>query len=199
MRDVLSRVTGLIALVSALALASIFFIPDEDTAEFMLIFAPLLSVSLIPAMHRTLKTHKPTGSLISLLIGITGISLLIGNYLLGMTSSAAGTSQFVLRLIPIITIVSLVLVGVWIIGVNLLTIQTKVLPAVLASIGILMGIGWILVTTILMITSITGLDLMLYPAASVVNVTALIIMLAGYFIWALGTGFYFVTGRVSPA
>ncbi|GAB5492875.1 MAG: hypothetical protein Phog2KO_30900 [Phototrophicaceae bacterium] len=190
MKDSMNRLTGMIALLSALGFVSVFFIPDEDTAEFMLMFSPMLSILLIPAMHRVLKIHRPKISALVMSVGISGIGFLVLGMILGANEVATpilmGISTF-----------SLILIGIWLISINLLARSTKTLPPPLAIVGIVAGIAWIIVMGTTMYTSFTGIQLSSMGIFNTIYMTALFSLLAGYFLWAIGTGVYFVSGAVS--
>ncbi|MEM9952079.1 MAG: hypothetical protein AAF846_10785 [Chloroflexota bacterium] len=190
MKDLLNRLTGLIALVSALGFGSVFLIPHEDTAEFMLTVSPILSVLLIPAMHRILKIHRPKMSFAVMMTAILAVLLIVFAMVANlMTENILIVGSF--------TTMSLILIGIWLISVNGLAISTGTLPLPLGMVGIFAGLGWIVTVTTTMVTSLTEMSFNgtgLFGAFYGVMLMALLI---GYFVWAIGTGLYFISGKVS--
>ncbi len=197
MKDLLNRLTGLIALLSAFGIISVFAIPDEKTAEFMLIISPILSVLLIPAMHRILKIHRPKTSLLVMMTGIGAILLLIGNFALGITASIMGVQEHYSVLISVISTLSLILIGVWLISVNTLAAKTGTLHPFLAFIGGMAGLAWIIVMLSVMLPTFTDFVLTANKQIYGLYLTSLFMLFLSYFIWAIGTGFYFALGMVS--
>ncbi|MGB7337584.1 MAG: hypothetical protein WBC91_01740 [Phototrophicaceae bacterium] len=190
MKDLLNRLTGLISLVSAVGLGSVFFITDENMAEFMLVISPILSILLIPAMHRILKVHRPKMSFTIMMIGTGALAIFVTGFLIGRSSEDS-------VLIGSLGLISLILIGIWLIGINLLAIKADVVPSVLGIIGIVAGISWIIVMSTTMLTAINGFQLSDTGIFSTIYGMSLMGLLSGYFIWAIGTGFYFASGRVS--
>jgi|GEM_PF-2769404 len=197
MQDLLNRLTGLIALVSALGFASAFFIPEEGTSEFMLIISPLLSILLIPAFHRILKIHHPKTSFIVMMAGIGAIALLVFNFVFSIAVSIAGLRESAIGLITVLSTISLVMIGVWLISVNVLAAKVQTLPIILAFVGIVAGAGWIVTMTTTMVTSFSDFAVNDNSAFAAFYGVALVSLLIGYFLWAIATGLYFISGTVS--
>lgn len=190
MKDLMNRLTGGIVLLSALMIIAVFLIPDEDTAEFYLVLAPLLSLGMIPAMHRVLKIHKPLASRLVMGMGVLSIVLLIGAFIIGI---AFAPSSFV----GILATSAFVLLGIWLISVNALAIRVGTLPAALGVIGIIVGVAWCYSITLTMITSLYDLRLYDYPILVTLQNMSVLALLSGYMLWALSTGLLFITGQIS--
>ena len=190
MKDLLNRLTGVIALVSALGFASALLIPEEKTAEFMLIASPFLSILLIPAMHRILKIQRPNASFAVMMIGIVAIALIPFAILINIVTGN-------ILMVGGISTVSLIMIGIWLISVNGLAMTTGTIPMMLGGIGILAGIGWIVTITTTMVTSLTEMNFNGTGVFGEFYSIMLLMLLVGYFVWAIGTGLYFVTGKVS--
>lgn len=190
MKDVMNRLTGGIVLLSALMIIAVFLIPDEDTAEFYLVLAPILSLGMIPAMHRVLKIHKPLASRIVMGIGMLSIVLLIGAFIIVIAFTA---SQFA----GMLATSAFVLLGIWLISVNALAIRIGTLPSTLGIIGIVVGVAWCYSISVTMITSLYDLRLYDYPSLVTLQNMSVLVLLGGYLLWAFFTGLLFITGQIS--
>lgn len=191
MKDLLNRVTGLVALVSVLMLLmALLFVSDENTAEFLLVTSPVLSLALIPSLHRVLNIHAPKATNALKWIGISSIlvlaiSVVVNNIATNVTLAAVFALGFTW------------LVGLWLIGVNILGIRTRVFTRMLALIGIAVGVAWMYTMSYTIIFSAIGTSYSSYPQLMSIQNISLFTLIFGYIIWALGLSVLLISGTLS--
>ncbi|MEO1645067.1 MAG: hypothetical protein AAFR67_07755 [Chloroflexota bacterium] len=191
MKDLLNRVTGVLVVLSGVLMMSAFFIPDENTAEFFFAVGPLLSLAMIPAMHRVLSIHRPQWSRAVMAIGVTSILLLIVTFKLGAMAILPDTS------LMLISFSAMVILGVWLVSVNGLAISTGTIPNVFGAIGVAIGVAWIIVMSVSLWTSLLDVQLYQYPALMTLQSISILMLLGCYILWAISTGILFISGNVS--
>ncbi|MGB1286162.1 MAG: hypothetical protein ACPG7F_06500 [Aggregatilineales bacterium] len=191
MKDLLNRSSGLIALTSVVMLAlALFFVGDEDTAEFLFVVAPMLSLALIPALHRVLNNHAPVANRRIKWVGIAGIGVLLSAQLIDVMLPGSGLNV-------VFGIVFVWLMGGWLFSVNLLGLSTRVLPGALAIIGIVASVAWLYVLTISIVFSATGASHTDYSLLMSLQSMLILMLMFCYAIWAISLAYLLLTGKIS--
>lgn len=158
------------------------------------IFVALFMIPVAVALNKITRRRSPTFSLISLLIGMTG-----------MLATAIIQALYVPRLIEtaqqgILVNIALVFIGLWMILVNALGRATN-LPRGLAWLGILAGVSIILLPVA--VIAIGGPAFLNDPSIGLSNplfmfafATGVLGFSIGYAIWAILLGRLFLTGKL---
>ena len=192
MKDMLNRTSALIALISVITLfIGIVIVKEEDTSEFLFMISPVLSLAMIPALHRVLNSHAPHANRIIKWMGFAAIGVFSTAFLIGFIIPPAGIASYAFGLM------FCWLIGLWLIGVNILSMRTRVLSYVHALPGIIAGLAWIYVMTVSIVFSATGAYYLDYPAIISIQNIAIVSLIFGYGAWAIGLAYLLFTGTLS--
>lgn len=163
---------------------------NEDFGEFLILCSPTLPLlPMVLAFYQIHQFRFPYWSHAVRVIGILGTTSILIGYILGLLNpdnfSAYG-SAFVLSLIGCM--------GVWLFLNGLLGLHTKVIPRVLAGIGIAVGVAWM----IAICSTILGLfNSLLVKSLMVLWGVNVLALLGGYFLWTIWVGCWFLNRRVN--
>ena len=197
MHDIINRIAGLGLLFSTLALALVIFIPDEAPVMTMFIVVPIISIVILWALYRVTSAYYPTMSKIISGIGAPGmISLVTGTYL-SLQGVEPESPAFV---VPISGM--FILLGIWLFGINYMTLKTEAIPNWIGIIGITISITWFSFLLMILLQAMTPQNLWedygaIGFALGILQGIFIIGTPLGYIIWSLSLGWYFTSGTVS--
>lgn len=187
----LFKIAGLGVFLSlGLSVAGLFISSsNEDFGEFLCVYSPTLPLlPMVLAFHQLHQSRFSHWSHAVRAIGIIGAASLLIVPILGTLYplNFPAASAFLLCLVG--------LIGVWLLLNGLLGLQTKVIPRLLAMLGIVVGVAWLIgigsrvldLFNSKLVESLMGLWGM--------NIFALVI---SYLLWTIWAGYWFLTRRVN--
>ncbi len=159
---------------------------NEDFGEFLILSSPTLPLlPMVFAFHQLHHSRFPYWSHAVRAIGIIGaasvaIACIFG--LLNPVHFSATAGAFVLSMMGCM--------GVWLLLNGLLGLQTKVIPRLLAMLGIIVGVAWLIGIGSTVINLFNSLLVQSAMGFLGINILALVI---GYLLWTIWAGYWFLT------
>lgn len=188
LKPLLFKVAGLGAFLSlGLFLAGIFISSyNEDFGEFLILTSPTLPLlPMVLAFHKLHCSRFPYWSHAIRIIGIIGAASVAMGYVFGLLNPAhfsASAGAFVLSMIGFM--------GIWLLLNGLLGLQAKIVPRLLAMLGITVGIAWLIGIASTVINLFNSLLVQSLMGFLGINILALIIC---YLVWTIWVGYWFLT------
>jgi len=197
MHDIINRIAGLGLLFSTLALGLIIFLQQQNIMDAIIAIAPIVSIIILWALYRVTSAYYPTMSKVISGIGASGmILMMIGTIILAQGVDPDSSFYF----LPAMGM--FVLLGIWLFGINYMTLKTQAIPNWIGIIGITISITWFSFLLMILLQAMTPQNLWedygaIGFALGILQGIFIIGTPLGYIIWSLSLGWYFTSGTVS--